>query len=144
MSVPDGHEILIVEDNPADVDLLRRAIEEADVPVTLHVATTGAEAIERLRGDGGPGGSGSVDLVVLDLDLPGMSGFDVLDALKTLEPVETTPVLVLTTSDDRTAIERAYALGANAFLVKRDDFGDALALLRAIDAFWLTTAELPE
>lgn len=140
MSDAAGHEILLVEDNPADVDLFRLALEESQIPGTLHVATTGEEALSLLETGDGP----SFDLIVLDLKLPGKSGLEVLAALQRTEPVETTPVIVLSTSSSQGEIRAAYERGANAYLTKRGNFEDTVSLVTALNEFWLHAAELPE
>ena len=138
------HAILLIEDNPADVDLFRLALEESDIPATLHVATTGDEGISFLidratTTDGSP-----VDLIVLDLDLPDKSGLEVLEELKQEVPIETTPILILSSSKNQKEIQKAYQLGANAYLVKRTDFNDIVSLVQSLEEFWLQTAELPD
>lgn len=137
MASSSAFRILVVEDNPGDVVLLRYALEESAVDGSLHAVRSGEEALALLGGDE------SFDLVVLDVDLPGRSGLEVLRALKTEGPVETTPVLILSTSDDEDAVREAYELGANAYLVKRQTFEDTVALVKAIDAFW-RIVELPK
>lgn len=139
-----GHEILLVEDNPGDVALFREAIDESDVRGVIHVATTGDDALSMIDGGDGPASGTSIDLVVLDLDLPDKPGFAVLEELKEDPTVRTTPVVVLSTSDDRGEVQRAYELGANAYLVKRMRFADTVAVLDALGAFWFGVAELPE
>lgn len=142
MDAPAGHDILLVEDNPADVDLFRLAIEESEIQGALHVATTGEEAISLL--DPATGDTPSFDLIVLDLDLPGKTGLDVLEAIQQTRPIETTPVIVLSTSDSQREIQAAYERGANAYLTKRSDFEDTMSLVATLDEFWLSEAELPE
>lgn len=140
----DGHEILLVEDNPGDVSLFRLAVAESNLRGELHVATTGAEALALLDDDEGPVSATSIDIVVLDLNLPDRSGLGVLEELKRDASLGTTPVLILSTSDDRSEIQEAYELGASAYLVKRMAFEDTVALVNALDAFWLEAVELPE
>lgn len=142
-NAPVGHEILLVEDNPADVDLFRLALEEADTSVGLHVARTGNAAISLLDDRSELDDGSSIDLVVLDLQLPDKSGLEVLEETKREGPTETTPIVVLSTSSAPSEIQAAYDLGANAYLIKRADFEETVALVKALISFWLTTAELP-
>lgn len=138
------YEILLIEDNPADADLFRLALEESDIPATPHVATNGDEGLSFLENRGATGAGASVDLIVLDLNLPGKSGLEVLEELKQEMPIETTPILILSTSKNREEIREAYKLGANAYLAKRTDFKDIVSLVESLEEFWLTMAELPE
>lgn len=144
MGASADHSILLIEDNPADVDLLRLALEESNIPVTLHVSTTGSEALSFVEDRADSGDGTSIDLIMLDLNLPGKPGLEVLEELKQERPIETTPILILSSSKDRKEIQKAYELGANAYLVKRTDFGDAASLVQGVEEFWLTMAELPE
>lgn len=144
MGASANHEILLIEDNPADVDLFRLALEESDIPATLHVATTGDEGLAFLEGRADSGDVGPLDLIVLDMNLPGKSGLEVLKELKQEVPIEATPILILSTSEDPGEIREAYKLGANAYLVKRTDFKDLVSLVESLEDFWLTMAELPE
>ena len=139
-----GHEILLVEDNPGDVNLFRLAVAECDLRGEVHVATTGAEALALLDEDDASVGAASIDIVVLDLDLPDVPGLAVLEELKRDASIGTTPVLILSTSDDRSEIEEAYELGASAYLVKRTAFDDMVTLVDALETFWLEAVELPE
>lgn len=138
------HEILLVEDNPADANLFRLALAESDIPAVLHVVTRGEEGLSFLEDQRDTGEEVPVDLVVLDLNLPGKSGLEVLKELKQEVPIEATPILILSTSNNREEIREAYKLGANAYLVKRTDFEDILSLVESLEEFWLTTAELPD
>lgn len=139
-----GREILLVEDNPGDVALFQQAIDESDVRGELRVADCGDDALAILDDDLTPTASGSIDIVVLDLDLPGKSGLAVLEELKQDPGLQPIPVIVLSSSDDGREVRRAYELGANAYLVKRMRFSETLALVEALAAFWFEAAELPE
>lgn len=136
--------LLLVEDNQGDADLFRHAVEESDLEGTLRVATTGEEAITMLTGADSSAAVESIDLVVLDLNLPDRSGLEVLAALRDDPSTRRIPVLMLSTSEDRADVRSAYRLGANAYLVKRDDYEETVGLVEALNAFWLEAATLPE
>lgn len=128
--------VLLVEDDLG----ARRLFTEALTEVTnaeLIVATDGREALAILPQRNG-GTDPLPDLIVLDLDIPQIHGLSVLEAYRTGDsPVRRTPILILSGNDDRATIDAAYEAGANAYLVKPDDYADLVELLRAIDAFWL-------
>ena len=136
-------EILLVEDDPGDVTLLREAMDASDVRGNLRVAQNAEEALSLLDGSGDGPSPPAVDVVVLDLDLPGMSGLEFLDALNADPARRTTPVLVLSGSARGDDVAAAYERGANAYLVKRGTFEGTVGLVEAIDAFWAGLVELP-
>jgi CheY-like chemotaxis protein len=140
----DDHGLLLVEDNPGDVALFLEAVEESDVRGEVTVATSGDDALAVIRGDDGSTPGAAVDLVVLDLDLPGRSGLAVLEELKMDPETRAIPVVILSASRDRAMVRRAYDLGANAYLVKRASFADTVGLVDALQTFWFDVAELPE
>ena len=140
----DAHDILLVEDNPGDVDLFRHALEESAFADTLHVATTGDEALSYLRDEETAVAATEIDLVVLDLHLPDVTGFDVLDSIRADPTTRPVPVVVLSTSDDRRDVQEAYDRGANAYLEKRMGFDATVSLVESLRKFWLDAASLPE
>lgn len=135
---PRRPRILVVDDSVADVRLLREAAREEAIPADLLAVGDGEQALAHLRG-----GGERPDLVLLDLNLPGRDGRDVLQAIKTDPALKSIPVIVLSTSSSPADVADCYALHANSYLVKPmglDDFG---ALVRALDVFWLRMAQLP-
>ncbi|GAA5500287.1 response regulator rcp1 [Deinococcus xinjiangensis] len=124
------HHILLVEDNSADVFLMETSIEIDQVPMSLQVAGDGVVAMElleqELRGGQLP------ELVLLDLNMPRMNGFEVLAALKASEALQTLPVVVFTTSTASIDRVRVQELGANAFLSKPSGFTEVAQLLQSI------------
>lgn len=126
--------ILLVEDNPADMRLVREACSEAGVAADLHWAADGAAALELLR-RGSP--SALPDLVLLDLNLPGLGGKELLAEIKGDPALATVPVVVLSSSAARRDVLDCYGGHANAYMVKPTDFEAYLALVRLIDAHWL-------
>ena len=136
-------EILLVEDDPGDATLLREAMDASDVRGNLHVAPTAEEALSLLDGSGRGSSPPAIDVVVLDLGLPGMSGLEFLDALEADPARRTTPVLILSGSARGDDVAAAYERGANAYLVKPGTFEGTVGLVEAIDAFWVGLVELP-
>lgn len=129
--------ILLVEDNPSDVYLFRHFIEEAQPQAALEVMTNGLEALTYLQKPMDP--AAQPHLVVLDLNLPLHSGFEVLASLRSRkDPRAYTPVVVLSTSYNEADIQRSYEIGANAYLVKTHDLGDYRAMLAALVSHWLS------
>lgn len=139
-SVPD---ILLVEDNPGDVRLFEIAVEAADVPGRIHVATGGEEARSILSSSAGSTRSPPVDLIVLDLDLPGSHGSDLLREIRADVSLKSIPVIVLSTSEEPGDIDEMYALGANAYLTKEMDVDETLRMVETLCEFWFETAEHP-
>jgi two-component system response regulator len=134
--------LLLVEDNPDDVEMTLAAWETTAPEVTIHVAENGREAVEYLRpGNGNPP---RPDLVLLDLNMPVMDGRAVLSELKNDPQLSDIPVLVLTTSTAPVDVRDAYRRHANCYLNKPADFDEFLALARAIEGFWLKLAVLPD
>ncbi len=140
---PENLEILMVEDNPADVLLTKEAFREGNIASRLNVVKDGVEALAYLRREGPYGTACRPDLIFLDLNLPRKNGQEVLQEIKTDENFRKIPVIVLTTSSSESDIARSYQHYANAYVVKpvdMDRFNDAL---KCIDRFWRRTATLP-
>lgn len=137
-------DILLVEDNPGDVRLTEEALYDARVHNTLHVTNTGVEALAYLQHEGKYAGVEQPDLILLDLNLPQMSGGEVLAHIKADEKLRRIPVVVLTTSQAEKDILRSYNLHANAYVVKPVDLDQFIAVIRSIENFWLEIVRLPD
>jgi len=138
-------EILLVEDNPGDVRLTREALSEAKVQNRLSVAATGREALEHLGldGDAGDGEGAHPDLVLLDLNLPDMSGHDILARIKESPGLREIPVVILTSSEAEEDVARGYRGHANAYVTKPVDLDGLARIVRSIDGFWFSVVRLP-
>jgi two-component system response regulator len=136
--------ILLVEDDPAARRLFEEAMAESRI-ASLQVATTGREALSSLTGSDAGGQDHELpDVIVLDLQLPDMSGLDLLEALKSSEtPLRRIPVLLLSTSTEQQHVDRAYDLGVNAYLAKPDGYDDLLTLMEELRSFWLRRIVFP-
>lgn len=131
--------ILLVEDSADDVMLIRRAFMKANLQCRIRVAPDGDEALVYLSGieAGGQGENAAPALVLLDLKLPRRSGLEVLAWLKGQPRLKRTPVIVLTSSRERSDIEQAYDLGANSYLVKPVKFEELVAMVRLMNQYWM-------
>jgi chemotaxis family two-component system response regulator Rcp1 len=138
--------ILLVEDNPADVKILQRALAQSGGGVELVVARDGSAALTYLqdsRSPDLPAERRPPDLVLLDFNLPGLTGYEVLQQLRSAPQLSLLPVIVLSTSSRPQDVTQAYAAGANAYVEKPQEFDRLVELLRQIQRFWLETALLP-
>jgi two-component system, chemotaxis family, response regulator Rcp1 len=136
-------EILLVEDNPGDVELTREALAGFKVRNTLHVAPDGVEAVDFVRGRGKYAGAPRPDLILLDLNLPKKNGREVLAEIKSDDDLRRIPVVVLTTSKDEEDVLRTYSLHANCYIAKPVELLQFLQVVRSIEEFWLTIVKLP-
>jgi CheY-like chemotaxis protein len=136
-------EILLVEDNPADVRLTQEALKEGKVRNILHVARDGIEAIEFLRRVGKHVNATRPDLILLDLNLPRKDGREVLADIKADPELKSIPVVVLTTSSAEADIFKIYKLHANCYITKPVDLDQFVKVVKSIDDFWLTVVRLP-
>lgn len=136
-------DVLLVEDNPGDVRLTREALEETGQNVRLSVVNDGIEALYFLRREGPYGNVPRPDLILLDLNLPKKDGREVLAEIKTDDDLKMIPVVVMTTSDARPDIRRAYSLHANCYVTKPADFDAFVGLVQSIEQFWLSVAKVP-
>lgn len=136
-------EILLVEDNPGDVHLIKEAFNAGDAAVTIHVAVDGEQAMQFLRREGPYAAAPRPDLVLLDLKLPRKSGHEVLAEIRYDENLRTIPVIVLTTSRAEKDVLRAYDLNCNCYIVKPVDLEEFTRLVEAINTFWVTGIVLP-
>lgn len=139
----ENKHILLVEDNPADIDLIRHVFSEQEVAANITVATNGADALKALQGVMTGSRGKSPDLVLLDLNLPGIGGRDLLAMMKKDPIVRRIPVIVLTSSHSSTEANECYSLGANSFITKPEDFHGLQSIIRAIESFWLSTVTMP-
>ena len=137
-------EILLVEDNPGDVDLTVEALADAKVRNNLHVVSDGEEALAFVRQEGRFADSPRPDLVLLDLNLPRRDGHEVLAEMKADPTLRRIPVVVLTTSAEERDVLAAYDLHANAYICKPVDLEQFLTVVRSVEDFWLTIVCLPE
>lgn len=136
-------EILLVEDNPGDVDLAREALQNSKVRNTLHVVGDGEAAMAFLRQQDKYAGTPRPDLVLLDLNLPKKDGREVLAEVKADADLKRIPVVILTTSKAEEDILVSYNLHANCFITKPIDFNQFIKVVQAIEEFWFTIVKLP-
>ncbi len=136
-------EVLLVEDNPGDVRLMREAFWEVDVRHCLHTASDGVEAIDFLRRREGYARAPRPDLIVLDLNLPRKDGREVLAEIKRDARLRHIPVVVLSSSTAAEDVAGAYDLHANCYVSKPVDFEQFVSVVRSIETFWFNTARLP-
>ncbi|MGA8028450.1 MAG: response regulator [Bryobacteraceae bacterium] len=135
--------ILLVEDSPSDVRLIREALKESNVPVSINVARDGVEAMDYLH-QAEIGLAQRPDLVLLDLNLPRKNGREVLAEIKGSPNLRSIPVLIMTSSRSDEDVSQAYALNANCYITKPADLQDYVNVVRAIEDFWFLTATLPD
>lgn len=135
--------ILLVEDNPADMRLVREAMNECVTSATLHWVADGDAALDYLHRRGVHTEAVPPDLVLLDLNLPGVSGKEVLSEIKRDPQLGSIPVVVLTSSAAREDVLDIYRAHGNAYMVKPTDFDAYVALVERIQTYWLRAVLLP-
>ena len=135
-----GHPVhlMLVEDNPGDVDLVLEVLSESTQPNRVTVAVDGADALERLRAPGD-----LPDLIILDLNLPKKDGRAVLREIKADARLRHIPVVVLSSSEAARDLTDAYELQASCFVTKPADLDDFLAAVKGIEVFWVGLVKLP-
>jgi CheY-like chemotaxis protein len=136
-------EILLVEDNPADVRLTQEAFRDGKIHNMLAVAKDGVEAMQFLRRQGKYADAVRPDLILLDLNLPRKDGREVLAEIKADPSLMRIPVVVLTTSRAEMDVVKTYNLHANCYVVKPVDFEQFIHAIHSIESFWLTAVTLP-
>lgn len=136
-------EILLIEDNPGDVRLMREALRDVTPSVTLRVVSDGDEAIRYLRQQGEHEQAPRPNLIFMDFNLPKSEGREVLRQLKADQHLRVIPVAVLTTSDAERDVREAYQLYANCYLRKPVDLDTFISTIQSAVHFWLTVAFTP-
>lgn len=132
-------EILLVEDNPGDVQLTKEAFLEGKIRNNMTVMRDGVEAFEYLKNQQ----SARPDIILLDLNLPRMGGLEVLSKIKDDPDLRVIPVVILTTSQDEADVARSYRSHANCYITKPVDFEKFMQVVRSLEDFWLTVVRLP-
>ena len=136
-------QILLIDDNPADAELTRQCFRESRIPNEVHCVMDGERALAFLRREGTFGQSPRPDLVLLDLNMPGIDGREILAAIKTDPELLAIPVVILTTSDADSDVSEAYRLHANSYLRKPVDLDEFFELADAVCTYWFHYVKLP-
>lgn len=136
-------EILLVEDNPGDILLTKKALESSRILNTLHVVTDGASALQFLRREGEHAGAVRPDLVLLDINLPGLDGHEVLSAIKSDEDLCRLPVVMLTSSERDRDVEASYKNHANSYIRKPPTLAGLSEALSTLQDYWFAVVRLP-
>jgi two-component system response regulator len=143
---PTNRAILLVEDNPSDVNLTKRAFEKKNLANTLVVANDGQEALDYLFGAGRYAGRDLADVpacILLDLKLPKVDGVTVLQTIKNDERTRMIPTIVLTSSNEPQDIKACYGLGTNSYIRKPVDFDEFVEAVSHLGLYWLVLNEPP-
>ncbi len=139
----DPIEILLVEDNPADVRLTIETLKEEKLRNNLSVVTDGVEALTFLRRQGKHARAPRPDLILLDLNLPKKDGREVLHEIKNDENLKAIPVVILTVSESEGDILKSYSSHANCYITKPLDLAQFSRVVKSIQDFWLSIVKLP-
>jgi len=137
-------EILMVDDNPADIDLTSEVLAQSKGRFHVNAVNDGVEALSFLQRHGKYAGAPVPDLVVLDLNLPRKDGCAVLSSIKADPALAKIPVVIFTTSQAEADITRSYKLGANCYLKKPGNLPEFVAVVQSMAEFWLGFASLPQ
>ena len=144
MLMKTAPEVLLIDDNPADIDLMSEVLANSKRPCHVTVASNGAEAVSLLRHQGNYAEAPVPNLVVLDLNLPCKDGREVLSEVKADPDLAKIPVVIFTTSQSSSDISRSYELGANCYVQKPGNLRDFFAVVQSMADFWLGFASLPQ
>lgn len=136
-------EVLLVEDDPGDVLITREALAESNIATVLHVVGNGEDALRFLRREDPFHDATRPGLILLDLNLPGLDGKEVLAEVKSDPELRRIPVVVLSTSQSEEDVARTYDLHANAYVAKPVDFDQFLDVVRQVDNFYVSVVRLP-
>ncbi|MEY2494157.1 MAG: hypothetical protein QOJ45_649 [Verrucomicrobiota bacterium] len=140
-------EILLVEDNPTDLELALRVFRKHELANRIEVARDGAEALDFLFGEGAHAGRGGLQIpkvILLDLKLPKIGGLEVLRRIKGDPRTRTIPIVVLTSSQEEKDLVESYELGVNSYIVKPVDFDQFSDCLKQIGIYWLLSNAPPK
>lgn len=140
-------EILLVEDNPEDLELAQRALRKANLTNRIHIARDGAEALEFIFCEGPHAGRSIEDspkVVLLDLKLPKVDGLEVLRRLKSDPRTRSIPVVVLTSSKEQSDLVESYHLGVNSYIVKPVNFEGFVSAVQQLGMYWLLLNQAPK
>ena len=141
-----SRKILLVEDNPGEVELAKRALVREQLPHQLMIAQDGQEALDFLLAEGQYAGRDPDDmpaLVLLDLNLPVMPGLEVLRRIRTLDRLKRLIVVVLSSSNEKRDLSTSFELGANSYIRKPVDFEKFCSTLKQLCTYWFTINEIP-
>ena len=143
MTTVEPLQILLVEDDPGDVELTRESLSDSKLAINISVAGDGVEAMAFLRKEGEYSTAVTPDLILLDLNMPRKDGREVLAEIKADDSLKMIPVVILTTSSAETDIVKSYDLGANCYVTKPVGFDQFAKVVEAIEGFWFTVVKLP-
>jgi two-component system, chemotaxis family, response regulator Rcp1 len=137
------HELLIVDDNPADISLAQEALKACAYRGKINSVVDGAEALAFLSKRGNYADAARPDLVLLDLNLPKRDGLSVLTAMKANQELRRIPVVIFSTSKLGRDVARSYELGANCYVSKPGNLNEFFSMMRSIEEFWFGSVTLP-
>lgn len=135
--------ILLVEDNPGDIRLVREALKESKIETQLKAFQSGEEALQYLNQSSQNPSLAFPDLIMLDLNLPRKSGHEILKEIKNAQDIKHVPVVIFSTSQDKNEILQLYQNHASCYIVKPADFESYIDAIKKIEEFWLNTVHLP-
>lgn len=141
---PIPSNVLLVEDNEGDILLAKEAVEELKLSINLNIVKDGEKALAYLRREAEFTTATHPDLVLLDINIPKISGLDVLKKLKSDPLLKSIPIIMLTTSSSEKDVELAYKNHANCYIVKPDDAVGLINTVQTIQDFWFGLTKLPK
>jgi CheY-like chemotaxis protein len=137
------HPILLVEDNPDDVLITKRAFSKGKIKNKLYIVNNGIEALKFLNREEDYENVPIPSLIMLDINMPMMNGFEVLKEIKKNDKLKRIPIIMLTTSERDKDIDMAYSLGANNYIVKPVSFQKFIDVVVSVQEYWLQISKIP-
>lgn len=137
-------EVLLVEDNPADVRLIIEVLKDYTIEKNITVIKDGEKVNDYLLKKNEFFDKKKPDIILLDINIPKKDGFEVLKEIKASKEFKNIPVIIITSSDSEENVKKAYKLGANCYIVKPIKLDEYIRVIRGIEEFWLNIVKLPE